>query len=143
MDRRPALGEPSRMTNTTEHTTDVTTTVDGYLSAWNERDPQRRAELIERVWAPDGRLVDPPLTGEGHQGISAAAGAMHEHYAGHSFRRASEVDQHHDHLRFAWELVGPEGEIALRGLDVGELAADGRLLRITGFFGELAALKGA
>jgi hypothetical protein len=51
MDPRPRLGEPSRMTNTTEHTTDVTTTVDGYLAARNERDPERRGELIARVRA--------------------------------------------------------------------------------------------
>lgn len=36
------------------HTTDITATVDGYLSAWNERDPQWRAELIERVWSEQG-----------------------------------------------------------------------------------------
>ena len=120
-------------------TTDITATVDAYLSAWNERDPQRRAELIRRAWSEQGRLIDPPLAAEGHEAISDMASAMHEHYAGHGFRRASDVDAHHDQLRFAWELVGPDGTVALRGLDVGELAADGRLLRMTGFFGELAA----
>ena len=120
-------------------TTDITETVDGYLSAWNERDPERRAGLIRRVWSEHGRLVDPPLAGEGHDAISDMAAAMHEHYAGHRFRRTSDVDAHHDQLRFAWELVGPDGEVALTGLDVGELAADGRLLRVTGFFGDLDA----
>jgi len=124
------------------HTTDITATVDAYLSAWNERDPQRRAELIERVWSAQGRLIDPPLEAEGHAAISGMAGAMHEHYAGHGFRRASDVDAHHDQLRFAWELVGPDGTVALNGLDVGELAPDGRLLRVTGFFGELPARDG-
>ena len=100
----------------------------------------RRAELVERAWAADGRLVDPPLAGEGHDAISDIATAMHEHYAGHRFRRTSDVDHHHEFLRFAWELVGPDGEVTLTGLDVGELAADGRLRRITGFFGELAPL---
>jgi hypothetical protein len=67
------------------------------------------------------------------------AAALQQQFAGHRFRRASAVDAHHDHLRFAWELVGPDGAVALTGLDVGELAADGRLKRITGFFGELPA----
>ncbi len=120
-------------------TTDITATGDAYLSAWNERDPQRRAELIRRAWSEQGRLIDPPLAAVGHEAISDMASAMHEHYAGHGFRRASDVDAHHDQLRFAWELVGPDGTVALTGLDVGELAADGRLLRVTGFFGELAA----
>ena len=121
----------------TAHTTDITTTVDGYLAAWNEPDPARRAERIAGVWAEDGQLIDPPLTGEGHDGISEMAAAMQQHYPGHSFRRASGIDAHHDHLRFAWELVGPGGDVALSGLDVGQLAADGRLQRVTGFFGEL------
>jgi hypothetical protein len=124
------------------HTTDITATVDAYLSAWNERDPQRRAELIERAWSERGRLIDPPLAADGHAAISDMASAMHEHYAGHGFRRTTDVDAHHDQLRFAWELVGPDGAVALTGLDVGELAPDGRLQRVTGFFGELSARDG-
>jgi hypothetical protein len=65
------------------------------------------------------------------------AATMQAHYPGHRFRRASGIDAHHDHLRFAWELVTPDGTVALAGMDVGEVAGDGRLRRITGFFGEL------
>jgi hypothetical protein len=123
----------------TDLTTDVTTTVDGYLAAWNERDPQRRAELIERVWAPDGQLIDPPMAGEGHDGISVMAEAMHTHYEGHRFERISGVDAHHEHVRFAWQLVGPDGQVALTGLDVADVAGDGRLARVVGFFGDVPA----
>jgi SnoaL-like domain len=119
--------------------TDTTTLVDTYLAAWNERDPQRRAELIERAWAPDGRLIDPPLAGDGHEGISDVAAALHEHYADHRFERTSGVDAHHEHLRFAWQLVGPDGTAAVAGIDVADLAPDGRLARVVGFFGELPA----
>jgi hypothetical protein len=42
-------------------------------------------------------------------------------------------------LGAGWELVGPDGAVALAGLDVGEVAADGRLRRIVGFFGQLPA----
>jgi hypothetical protein len=122
------------MTNTS---TDVTTIVDDYLAAWNERDEQRRAALIERAWTPEGRLVDPPFEGEGHDGISQMAAVMHEHYAGHRFERTSGVDLHHDQLRFAWQLVGTDGAVAVAGLDVADLAPDGRLARVVGFFGDL------
>ena len=121
--------------------TDVVNTIDTYLSAWNETDPDRRGTLIEQVWAEDGRLIDPPLDAVGHTGISEMAEAMHEHFPGHSFRRVSGVDAHHDQVRFAWELVGPDGAVALTGLDTGELGADGRLLRIAGFFGDLPAAE--
>jgi hypothetical protein len=67
------------------------------------------------------------------------ADALHQQFAGHAFRRVSAIDAHHEHVRFAWELVAPDGRVALAGMDVGELAADGRLRRIVGFFGELTA----
>ena len=83
------------------------------------------------------RFVDPLLYATGHADIAALADVVIEHYPGFAFRRTSGVDAHHDHLRFAWELVGPDGAVAITGLDVGELDDDGRLRRITGFFGDL------
>lgn len=118
-------------------------TVDAYLSAWNETDPERRAQLVEKVWSAGGTLIDPPLAAEGHRGISDMAAALQAQFPGHRFRRASGIDTHHDFLRFAWELVSPEGKVVLSGQDVGELAPDGRLRRITGFFGPLPALEKA
>jgi hypothetical protein len=119
--------------------TDLQSTIDTYLSAWSEQDPAARAELVARVWAPDGRLIDPPMAASGPEEISGMHGALQGQFPGHTFRRASAIDAHHDHLRFAWELVAPDGTVALRGLDVGEIGEDGRLRRITGFFGELEA----
>ena len=131
------------MTSTHSAEEHLTTTVDTYLSAWTEPDADRRAELIAQAWAEDGSLVDPPLTGEGHGGISDMAAALQQQFPGHRFRRSSGIDVHHGRLRFAWELVGPDGRVALGGLDVGELADDGRLQRVTGFFGELPPVTGS
>ncbi len=122
---------------------DLTQLIDTHLTAWTEPDAQRRAELVARVWSEDGRLVDPPFAGEGHAGISEMGAMLQQQFAGHRFRRVSAVDAHHDHLRFAWELVGPDGTVALSGIDVGELDGDGRLRRITGFFGELPEREAA
>jgi len=122
---------------------DLPTTIDTYLSALNETDSARRAGLIELVWANNGQLIDPPLTGEGHAGIGNMAVAMQTQFPGHRFRRVSGVDAHHGCLRFAWELVAPDGSVVVSGLDVGELATDGRLQRVTGFFGELPARESA
>ena len=94
---------------------DVTTTVDTYLSAWNEPDPDRRAALVEQVWAPDGTLTDPPMAAAGHAGISEMHAALQAQFPGHRFRRASAVDVHHDRFRVGWELVGPDGTVALAG----------------------------
>jgi hypothetical protein len=62
---------------------------------------------------------------------------VQERFPGNRFRRLSGIDTHHDQLRFAWELAAPGGAVTVAGVDVGVLAPDGRLQRITGFFGEL------
>lgn len=123
----------------TPRMSELNTTIDTYLAAWNETDAARRAELVARVWSTDGRLIDPPLAAEGHREICDMAAALHAQFPGHTFRRSTGVDAHHGHLRFGWELVGPDGAVALVGLDTGELAPDGRLRRIVGFFGPLPA----
>lgn len=123
----------------TTTSTNLTHIVDGHLAAYGEPDATRRGELIAAVWAADGRLIDPPATGDGHAGISALADAVQQQFAGHVFRRTSAVDSHNDVLRYAWELVAPDGAVALAGMDVGQVGEDGRLTQIAGFFGELPA----
>ena len=118
---------------------DINETINTYMQLINETDAARRAELVGQVWAEDGEWVDPPLEASGHAGICDMVGTIFEHYPAHTFRRTSAVDAHHDVVRFTWDLVGPDGTVAFSGLDVGQLAADGRLRRITGFIGDLAA----
>jgi hypothetical protein len=115
----------------------ITETVDTYLSMWNETDAGRRAEIIARAWTVDGRYADPQLEAAGHAALSEMVAAVQERFPGHRFRRTSGVDAHHDAVRFGWELVAPDGSVTVPGVDIGILAADGRLQQITGFFGEL------
>jgi hypothetical protein len=120
---------------------DLTTVIDAWLEAFAEEDVERRTKLIEQAWSPEGRLVDPPLEGEGYVGLSEAADLVNTHYAGHTFRRVSGIDTHHEFVRYGWELVGPDGNPVIAGIDVGEVAPDGRLRKITGFFGDLPSLE--
>ena len=62
---------------------------------------------------------------------------------GSQLSRSSEIDEHHRHFRFAWELVASDGSVAIAGLDVGELTENGRIARITGFFGDLPTVNAA
>ena len=117
----------------------ATAIADTYLAAYGEPDFSKRAVLVEQVWAPDGRLIDPPVVASGHVQIHALAEGALARYPGHRFRRTSGVDAHHDRMRFAWELVSPDGFVALAGIDFGEVGDDGRLRTMTGFFGGLSA----
>ena len=118
---------------------DVTSTVDTYLAMWNETDPARRAQHIAHAWTGDGRYVDPMLKAQGHVALGEMVTGVQAKFPGHRFRRVSGLDVHHDELRFGWELAGPDGAVVVAGLDVGTLAPDGRLRRVTGFFGALPA----
>lgn len=117
--------------------TDLETTIDTHLDAYGETDEVRRRALVERVWTEGGRLVDPPLEGTGRAGISAMAATVQSHYPGHTFRRTSAVDEHHSFARYEWELVAPDGAVAMYGLDVAEIGDDGLLHRVVGFLGPI------
>ena len=57
---------------------------------------------------------------------------------GHSLTRTTVVDAHHDHARFGWTVNGPDGTVAVAGIDVVTFAPDGRIQTAIGFFGDVA-----
>jgi len=110
----------------------LTELIDRYIAIWNETDAVRRRELIARTWTDDAAYIDPLMQGEGRDGIDVMIQGVQTQFPGLQFRRTTEVDAHHDRVRFGWEL-GPEGVPAIAGgVDFGRLV-DGRLQRITGF----------
>jgi hypothetical protein len=126
------------MTDTTTDTNaDIAQIVDTYLAMWNEEDAATRAAHIEQAWTTDARYRDPLLEADGHAGLDEMVTTVHGHYPGQRFRRISGIDVHHDAARFGWELVAPDGTVTVAGIDFAQLAEDGRLRAITGFFGPL------
>jgi hypothetical protein len=112
-------------------------TIDRYVEMFNEPDDVARAELGKDVFADDGRLVDPLVDATGPVQIAAAIGALQAQMPGHSLARTTAVDTHHDQARFGWTVNGPDGSVAVAGIDVVSLDADGRIQQAAGFFGEL------
>ena len=118
-------------------TRDLTATIDAYFAMWNEAEPAARAKYIKEAWADNGRYVDPARDAEGHAALNRMVEEARPHFPGHTIERTSGIDTHHDQLRFSWSVVGPDGSVAVAGIDIGLLAPDGRLQQITGFFGHL------
>lgn len=110
--------------------------VERYFAAWNQENPARRRSLIENAYTPEALHVDPMLEGQGHQGIDAVIQQVHERFPGLCFRLISEIEQHHDRLRFSWELAPREGQAVARGTDFARVSGD-RLESVTGFFDPL------
>jgi hypothetical protein len=122
----------------TDTTADITATIDTWLAAYTDADVERRTRAIAEVWNPEGQLLDPPLDGAGREAIGQLVDVVLSHFPGHTFRRTTAVDAHHDVARYGWELLGPDGTVTMTGLDVVTVDGAGRLLRVAGFFGEPA-----
>jgi hypothetical protein len=114
--------------------TDINTVVHGYIASWNETSPDRRRELVAETFADDATYVDPMLSGHGHDGIDAMIAAAQSQFPGHRTELTAGPDAHHDRVRFAWELLGADGEGRVAaGVDFATVADDGRLRSVTGF----------
>jgi hypothetical protein len=112
--------------------TTITSVVDTYIAAWNERDPARRLELVGKTWTEDGTYVDPLMAGDGVPGIADMIGAAQSQFPGHRFELSFGPDAHNDVVRFSWDLRGDNGPVA-SGTDFATVAGDGRLHCVTGF----------
>jgi hypothetical protein len=120
---------------------DIDETVATYGAAWNEPDAGKRAALLAQAWADDGTYTDPTAHAEGRDALVAHIGGFHEMMPGHTISSTSAVDAHGDVFRFAWEMRNGDG-VSLEGMDFGEVAPDGRIRRIVGFFGPFPPLAG-
>ncbi|MCI0441573.1 MAG: nuclear transport factor 2 family protein [Chloroflexi bacterium] len=110
----------------------LTDLVDRYFSMWNETDAKRRRDLIAQTWTEAANYLDPVAQGEGRKGIDTMVQGIQERFPGYRFRRTSEVDGHHDRVRFGWELGPEDGPALAGGIDFG-VVVDGRLETVTGF----------
>jgi hypothetical protein len=109
--------------------------VAAYMAAWNETDEAKRRALLDKAWADGGTYTDPQSDVAGRDALSTLIAGMHGQMPGSRIDLASKVDVHHDKLRFNWKFVGGGGAPVIEGVDYGELAADGRLAKIIGFWG--------
>jgi hypothetical protein len=121
-----------------------------YVTLWNEPDAVRRRQMIAELWAEDARhILQPPqeireiaaspgiglaatLEARGHAELEARAATSYEHWVGSeglSFRGRDDADRLGDVVKFHWEALSPDGEVAAVGLVFLVLAADGRIER--------------
>ncbi len=110
-------------------------TVRVYCAAWGEPDLERRRQMIERVWAPEGTYTDPNGHSEGREALSQRMTRHLQKNINGQIVPSSRVDFHHGMLRFTWKMVSVDGKTLLEGIDFGEIATDGKLKKIVGFFG--------
>jgi hypothetical protein len=118
----------------------LTELVDTYCRVWSEPDALLREQLLAGVWSSGATYTDPTVH-------AASAGELLAHIAkvvarrpGARVVRTSAVDEHHGWARFAWRVIESDGTLLPEGIDFVELSRDGKIQRIVGFFGPLAAI---
>jgi len=104
-----------------------------YTDAWNAPDDQASAAKLMGVWRAESIYTDPTVSVTGIE-------ALVRHIAGVRTRRpntrivlTSEIDAHHDVLRFSWQRVNADNSVVIGGIDIA-IIEDDRILRMIGFF---------
>lgn len=109
------------------------TVIDTYIAMWNEPDADERRALVNAALTADATYIDPLMSGEGTEAISAMIGAAQQAYPGHRFALVGEPDSHHDYVRFTWSLAPAGEEPVAIGTDFAVTGEDGRLTSVVGF----------
>lgn len=112
---------------------DLASVLETYLSAWNVPDPAERRRLLERSVSDNVVFVDPMKNVMGRDALAAHIADMRATFPDVMYGPGGTVDHHNSVLRQPW--VARRGdEVVLRGIDIDDVAPDGRLSRIIGFF---------
>lgn len=115
-------------------------TIAAYAEAWRETDPIKRDALLALSWADDGIYQDEQSRYEGRDALAAGITDFFAQNPGASIVLASGIHVHHNVFRFRWEMLDADGNVQMEGMDFGELAEDGRIRKIVGFFGPFPEL---
>jgi hypothetical protein len=106
-----------------------------YMAAWNEPDATARRALLEQCWSDSGVYVDPNVSLIGREALGGHIATVQASRPGARLEFMSGIDVHHNVVRFLWRLVRADGTCGDISIDFGEIGADGRLVKIVGFFG--------
>jgi hypothetical protein len=120
---------------------------DRYVAVWNERDPERRREMVAELWALDGEhlLVPPQEVREtaaamrmssvfevrGRRELELRVTDAHERFIAsgdYQFRRCDDAERLREVVKFRWEMVSNEdGSVAGVGLEFLVIDVEGRI----------------
>lgn len=111
--------------------------IDTYCRVWSDPNPESRERLLRSVWADGATYTDPRVNALGASHLLIHIATVQAQRPGAKVERTSRIDEHHHMGRFHWHVKLPDGSTLPQGIDFFELAGDGRIARIVGFFGPL------
>ena len=106
-----------------------------YWTAWNEPDVERVHGHLVGAVIEDVEWNDPRDSFVGIVELERAVQRLRTSKPGYVFMISSEIDSHHNRLRYRWDMLRA-GRTLMEGLDVVSLEPrSGLITRVDGFFG--------
>ena len=114
---------------------DLAAQADRFFGAWSETDPGRRNASLQTTVSDEFEFRDAHGCVRGRDELDAHIAAVQVHMPGQALARVGEPRQCQGFALIDWVAHGPGGVQLARGTNAAELAPDGRLTRVTGFWG--------
>ena len=108
--------------------------VDRYFASWSEPDPETRARGLAEIAVEDIAFRDAFSCTSGLHDLTEHLAAAQAHMPGVRLKRVGDVRQCQGTAMAEWVAEGPAGKTAGSGINVFDLAPDGRLARVVGFW---------
>lgn len=109
--------------------------VDAFFAAWSEKDEARRRAALATIATDDVAFADAFSCTAGIEDLVAHLSAAQMHMPGVVLERSGDVRHCQGTALADWVAKGPDGAPRGRGTNVFELAPDGRIRRVVGFWG--------
>jgi uncharacterized protein YndB with AHSA1/START domain len=109
-------------------------TADLYFQLWSLKDPLKRAAILEKIAVPEIRFSDAYGCVNSRDDFNAHIGAVQIHMPGLTLARSGELQQCQGTAIIVWQATQKDGSAAGSGTNIFELAGDGKIRRIVGFW---------
>ncbi len=112
--------------------------LDRMLAAWNASGEAEIRQLAESSMEHNVHFVDPNHNIMGREAFIDMVRAVQKQIPGAVYSRASSIDTQNNHCRYHWTIHN-DGQLLMSGFDVTEVNDGGKIVKVTGFFGDLVA----
>ncbi len=109
--------------------------IDAYINAWNEPQADKRRQLLAKTMTDDSTYADPSKKTDSRAELVTHIGNVLAKNPARRIVRTSDVDAHNQVCRFNWRVINADGTQLPESVDIIDFATDGRIRRVTGFFG--------
>lgn len=107
------------------------------MAVWNTPDAEAKRALAEAALEHNVHFVDPNHNIIGRTAFLEMVDLVQSQIPGAIYSRASQVEAQNNHCRYHW-AIHLNDELIMPGFDVTEINDAGRIVKVIGFFGELA-----